>query len=106
MDTRFVDSFAKDCAKNYQNGVEFSVRFIWGEISSTYNFPRDIEQLRHLSTNRLRQVFLDCLEQFMDKVVTYGTGKHQLNIQYLPLQSRDLTVMTTFDRAVLTSTAV
>lgn len=95
----WIETYAKDCAKNYKNGVEFSVKFIYGGMESTYNFPRGIKELQYMSNSRLRQTFIDCLDQFMEKVERmYPDGKQQLRVQYLPLQSKSTQVITTFGK--------
>ena len=98
MIENIVSTFAKDCAKNYDKGVEFSVRFIWGPMSQVINVPRGIPEFQHLSNSRKREAFRTMLYGFLEKVdaVAADGEKYQLRIQYLPLQSKDYSVVQTY----------
>jgi hypothetical protein len=87
----YIETFAKDCAKNYRKGVEFSIELSFGEFKGVYHFPQGIKELEHLSLSRLRKAFEDCVWQFMG-VATIKMDKDEkseLHIKILPLISRD-----------------
>jgi hypothetical protein len=97
----FEDQFAKDCANNYEKRVEFSVRLSWGPLSQIHNFPRGIPELDKATNKRKREIFKSILYGFYERIgaVASKTSKHDLHIQYLPLQSRDYEhAITTYDK--------
>lgn len=83
--------FAKDCAYNYEKGVEFSIRLTWGPVSRTINVPRNSPELDGLSNKKKRERFLNILYDFYELMDAAGENdsNYQLKIQYLPLQSPD-----------------
>ena len=89
--------FAKDCASNFEKGVPFTVRFIWGStITQDLNVPRFAPELMKLSASRKREVFENALLNFLDIVdkVAGKEQKEQLKVQYLPLQADSFTTIT------------
>lgn len=93
--------FAKDCVRNFEKGVPFTVRFIWGsKITQDLNVPRFTPELMKLSTGRKREVFENALQNFLDTVDSIA-GKEQkelMRVQYLPLQANTFTTITNINK--------
>ena len=88
---KIENAFAKDCAMNYEKGVEFSVRLSWGPLSQLANFPKNIPAFDGTTTNQKREMFKSVLNEFYEKIdlIAKDGELYELKIQYLPLQSQD-----------------
>ena len=89
-----INTYAKDCARNYENGVAFSVKFILGPVQQLANVPRFTPELKNLSSSRKREFFKNLLYNFLEKADTAleENEKGDLRIQYLPLRADDFNV--------------
>ena len=101
-----IKHFAKDCAKNYENGVEFSVRFSYGPISQIVNCPKGIPSLGK-NNKRDREYFESMIMAFMEIMASYieknPQAKYQFKIQYIDLQGDDWEhTITTIDKSIET----
>lgn len=96
MIEKYIESYAKDCAKNYENGVEFSVKFSLGPIQQITNVPRFTPELKTLSSSRKREFFKNLIYAFFEKadIVMGENDNGELHIQYLPLQADDFNTYT------------
>ena len=96
MTETFINNYAKDCARNFDNGVAFSVKFILGPVQQLANVPRFTPELKNLSSSRKREFFKELLYAFFEKVdaVMGENEKGDFRIQYLPLQADDFNIYT------------